>query len=146
MWFNAQIWSCCCCCILDQEISFALLQSGANLLKQPMWSCVSLGKTLGSHCSSPPNCLMGTCFLLGKVAGLSYWPLDPQENLQTLFVDPDHLCFGRTTYDNINSPGGPLMYLDQISRYSLSFPKPPARFRLLNFEAKFQNFLSNFNS
>ena len=41
-----------------------------------------------------------------------------------------HLCFRRTTYDNINDPGGtnyvvifgpagPLMYLDQISRYRL---------------------------
>ena len=42
--------------------------------------------------------------------------------------DPDHLCFRRTTYDDINGPGGtiyvvtlgpvgPLMYPDQISRY-----------------------------
>ena len=46
-----------------------------------------------------------------------------------LFVHPDHLCFDRTTYDNINGPGGPfmfdiigpagpLMYLDQIFRDS----------------------------
>ena len=71
---------------------------------------------------------MGTCYLLGKVAGLSCWPLDPQDYLQTLFVDTDHLCFDRTTYDNINGPGGsfmlniidpagPLMYPDQISLY-----------------------------
>ena len=44
-----------------------------------------------------------------------------------LFVHPDHLCFDRTTYDNINGPGGPLvfdiigpagplMYPDQIFR------------------------------
>ena len=44
------------------------------------------------------------------------------------FLTPDHLCFRRTTYDNINGPGGtiyvvifgpagPLMYPDQISRY-----------------------------
>ena len=43
------------------------------------------------------------------------------------FAHPDHLCFDRTTYDNINGPGGPfmldivgpagsLMYPDQISR------------------------------
>ena len=43
--------------------------------------------------------------------------------------DPDHLCFRWTTYDNINGlgwtiyviifgPAGPLMYPDQISRYS----------------------------
>ena len=131
MRFNTQIRSSCCCCILEQEISFALLQSGANLLKQPWWSCVSLSETLGSRCSSPPSCLMGTCYLLGKVAGLICWPLDPQEYLQTLFVDPDHLCFDRTTYDNINGPGGPfmldiigpagpLMYPDQISRYRSS--------------------------
>ena len=42
--------------------------------------------------------------------------------------DPDHLCFRRTTNDNIDGPGGtiyviilgparPLMYPDQISRY-----------------------------
>ena len=104
------------------------MESGANLLKQPWWSCVSLSETLDSRCSSPPSCLMGTCYLLGKVAGLICWPLDPQEYLQTLFVDPDHLCFDRTTYDNINGPGGPfmldiigpagpLMYPDQISRY-----------------------------
>ena len=61
--------------------------------------------------------LMGTCYLLGKVAGLSCWPLDPQDYLQTLFVDPDHLCFDRTTYDNIIGPARPLMYPDQISRY-----------------------------
>ena len=53
-----------------------------------------------------------------------------EQNL--LFVHPDHLCFDRTTYDNINGPGGPfmfdiidpagpLMYPDQIFRYS-SFP------------------------
>ena len=46
-----------------------------------------------------------------------------EQNL--LFVHPDHLCFDRTTYDNINGPGGtfmfdivgpagPLMYPDQI--------------------------------
>ena len=46
-----------------------------------------------------------------------------------LICDPDHLCFGRTTYNNINGPGGPFMlviigpagpfmYPDQISRYS----------------------------
>ena len=45
-----------------------------------------------------------------------------------LICDPDHLCFGRTTYNNINGPGGPFMlviigpagpfmYPDQISRY-----------------------------
>ena len=50
-----------------------------------------------------------------------------EQNL--LFVHPDHLCFDRTTYDNINGPGGafmfdiigpagPLMYPDQIFRYS----------------------------
>ena len=49
-----------------------------------------------------------------------------EQNL--LFVHPDHLCFDRTTYDNINGPGGPfmfdiigpagpLMYPDQIFRY-----------------------------
>ena len=48
------------------------------------------------------------------------------------FAHPDHLCFDRTTYDNINGPGGPfmldivgpagpLMYPDQISR-----DRPPA--------------------
>ena len=48
-----------------------------------------------------------------------------EQNL--LFVHPDHLCFGRTTYDNINGPAGPimsningpagpLMYPDQIFR------------------------------
>ena len=48
-----------------------------------------------------------------------------EQNL--LFVHPDHLCFDRTTYDNINGPGGPfmfniigparpLMYPDQIFR------------------------------
>ena len=31
-----------------------------------------------------------------------------EQNL--LFVHPDHLCFDRTTYDNINRPGGPLMF------------------------------------
>ena len=42
--------------------------------------------------------------------------------------DPDHLCFRRTTYNDINGLGGtifvvilgparPLMYPDQISRY-----------------------------
>ena len=42
-----------------------------------------------------------------------------------LFAHPDHLCFDRTTYDNINGsggpfmfniigPAGPLMYPDQI--------------------------------
>ena len=53
------------------------------------------------------------------------YPL-PWQNLS--FAHPaDHLCFDRTTYDNINGPGGPfmldivglagpLMYLDQISR------------------------------
>ena len=52
-----------------------------------------------------------------------------EQNL--LFVHPDHLCFDRTTYDNINGPGGPfmfdiigpagpLMYPDQIFRYSPS--------------------------
>ena len=46
-----------------------------------------------------------------------------------LICDPDHLCFGRTTYNNINGPGGPFMlviigpagpfmYPDQISRYT----------------------------
>ena len=51
-----------------------------------------------------------------------------EQNL--LFVHPDHLCFDRTTYDNINGPGGPfmfdiigpagpLMYPDQIFRYSI---------------------------
>ena len=35
-----------------------------------------------------------------------------EQNL--LFVHPDHLCFDRTTYDNINGPAGPLMYPDQI--------------------------------
>ena len=50
-----------------------------------------------------------------------------EQNL--LFVHPDHLCFDRTTYDNINGPGGPfmfdiigpagpLMYPDQIFRDS----------------------------
>ena len=50
-----------------------------------------------------------------------------EQNL--LFVHPDHLCFGRTTYDNINGPAGPimsningpagpLMYPDQIFRDS----------------------------
>ena len=45
-----------------------------------------------------------------------------------LICDQDHLCFGRTTYNNINGPGGPFMlviigpagpfmYPDQISRY-----------------------------
>ena len=45
-----------------------------------------------------------------------------------LICDPDHLCFGRTTYNNINDPGGPFMFViigpvgpfmypDQISRY-----------------------------
>ena len=49
--------------------------------------------------------------------------------LLAMICDPDHLCFRRTTYDNINGPGGtiyvvifgpagPLMYPDQISRYS----------------------------
>ena len=44
-----------------------------------------------------------------------------------LFLHPDHSCFDRTTYDNINGPGGPfmfdiigpagpLMYPDQIFR------------------------------
>ena len=53
-----------------------------------------------------------------------------EQNL--LFVHPDHLCFDRTTYDNINGPGGPfmfdiigpagpLMYPDQIFRY-MSMP------------------------
>ena len=88
----------------------ALLQSGANLLKQPWWSCVSLSETLGSCCSSLPSCLMGTCYLLGKVAGLSCWPLDPQEYLQALFVDPDHLCFDRTTYDNMHKWSGGTIY------------------------------------
>ena len=31
-----------------------------------------------------------------------------EQNL--LFVHPDHLCFDRTTYDNINGPGGPFMF------------------------------------
>ena len=26
------------------------------------------------------------------------------------FVHPDHLCFDRTTCDNINGPGGPFMF------------------------------------
>ena len=43
--------------------------------------------------------------MLGKVAGLRCRPLVPQENLQALLVDPDYLCFDRTTYDNINGPG-----------------------------------------
>ena len=45
----------------------------------------------------------------------------------SLFAHPDHLCFDRTTYDNINGlggpfmfdiigPAGPLMYPDQIFR------------------------------
>ena len=45
----------------------------------------------------------------------------------SLFAHPDHLCFDRTAYDNINGPGGPfmfdiigpagpLMYPDQIFR------------------------------
>ena len=45
-----------------------------------------------------------------------------------LICDPDYLCFGRTTHNNINGPGGPFMlviigpagpfmYPDQISRY-----------------------------
>ena len=45
-----------------------------------------------------------------------------------LICDPDHLCFRRTTYDNIDGPGGtiyvvilgparPLMYPDKISHY-----------------------------
>ena len=49
------------------------------------------------------------------------------------FAHPDHLCFDRTTYDNINGPGGPfmldivgpagpLMYPDQISRDRLHRP------------------------
>ena len=48
-----------------------------------------------------------------------------EQNL--LFVHTDHLCFDRTTYDNINGPAGlimsningpagPLMYPDQIFR------------------------------
>ena len=45
-----------------------------------------------------------------------------EQNLS--FAHPDHLCFDRTTYDNINGPSmfdiigpaGPLMYPDQISR------------------------------
>ena len=28
---------------------------------------------------------------------------------QNLFVYLDHLCFDRTTYDNINDPAGPIM-------------------------------------
>ena len=57
-----------------------------------------------------------------------------EQNL--LFVHPDHLCFDRTTYDNINGPGGPfmsdiigpagpLMYPDQIfcDRFSKSSHK-----------------------
>ena len=51
--------------------------------------------------------------------------------------DPDHLCFRRTTYDDINGPGGtiyvvifgpagPLMHPDQISRY-----RPSNTFSLL---------------
>ena len=39
-----------------------------------------------------------------------------EQNL--LFVHPDHLCFDRTTYDNINGPAGPIMYPDQIFRDS----------------------------
>ena len=31
-----------------------------------------------------------------------------EQNL--LFVHLDHLCFDRTTYDNINGPGGPFMF------------------------------------
>ena len=53
-----------------------------------------------------------------------------EQNL--LFVHPDHLCFDRTTYDNINGPAGPimsningpagpLMYPDQIFRDSSFF-------------------------
>ena len=49
--------------------------------------------------------------------------------LLALICDPDHLCFKRTTYDNINDlggtiyivifgPAGPFMYPDQISCYS----------------------------
>ena len=52
-----------------------------------------------------------------------------EQNLS--FAYPDHLCFDRTTYDNINGPGGPfmfdiiglagpLMYPDQISHDSPS--------------------------
>ena len=48
--------------------------------------------------------------------------------LLVLICDPDHLCFRRTIYDNINGPAGtiyvvivglagPLMYPDQIFRY-----------------------------
>ena len=48
--------------------------------------------------------------------------------LLAFICDLDHLCFRRTTYDNINGPGGtihvvifgpagPLMYPDQISCY-----------------------------
>ena len=49
-----------------------------------------------------------------------------EQNLS--FAHLDHLCFDRTTYDNINGlgglfmfdiigPAGPLMYPDQISCY-----------------------------
>ena len=49
--------------------------------------------------------------------------------LISMLYDPDHLCFRRTSYDDIDGPGGtiyvdilgpagPLMYPDQISRYS----------------------------
>ena len=49
--------------------------------------------------------------------------------LLAMICDPDHLCFRQSTYDNINGLGGtiyvlifglagPLMYPDQISRYS----------------------------
>ena len=51
---------------------------------------------------------MGTWHLLGKVAGLSCWPLEAHGNLQILFANTDHLCFDRTTYDNINGPGRPV--------------------------------------
>ena len=55
-----------------------------------------------------------------------------EQNLS--FAHPDHLCFDRTTYDNINGPGGPfmfdiigpagpLMYTDQISRDSSLVPE-----------------------
>ena len=119
MRFNTQIRSSCCCCILEQEISFALLQSARGKPAEATMVVVRfLERNTWLTLLQPTQLFnMGTCYLLGKVAGLICWPLDPQEYLQTLFVDPDHLCFDRTTYDNINGPAGPLMYPDQISRY-----------------------------
>ena len=44
-----------------------------------------------------------------------------EQNL--LFVHPDHLCFDRTTYDNINGPGGPFMF-DNWSGRTTYVPGP----------------------